>query len=528
MQKFTFHRQKTGLFTDQQNQLAYSQDQLHAFIGGAFSKESFEEQIQIKRNNFKNEQRENLVLALKKKYATVEKSAKVEKNLDILSFDTTFTITTGHQLSIFTGPVYLIYKIMHVIRLTEELKQAYPEYNFVPVYWMASEDHDFEEIQSVDVFNRTLTWETDQKGAVGRFETEGLEKLKSEIISFFENHPDCEVEKMLDAYKGESLGEATFKLIHHLFDKYGLIIVDADESDLKKEFIPIFEKEIKDQFSFKAVHKTNESIVREGLKVQVNAREINLFYLGDQMRERILHLDEGFFIEGKGKLSLEQLLFELNQYPERFSPNVILRPVFQEYILPNLCYVGGVGEISYWLQLKGVFEALDLPYPLIQPRTSILWIDSVMSKKIDKAGISLEDLFQDETKVKNQYLKEYASDDVDFSTLNNKSEELKNVLLERITAIDPSLDKYAHAEIVRLEKQLDGIKEKLIKTIKQRHETGMKTIEQVFDRLFPNGGMQERSLNFISMCADGNVFSNIDRLHSIIEPFDPDFIIIRE
>lgn len=528
MQKFTFHREKTRLFTEQQNQLAYNQNNLLAFIGNSFSKENFKEQIQAKRKSFKDEQRERLVIALKKRYATVEKSAKVEKNLDILSFDTTFTITTGHQLSIFSGPIYLIYKIMHVIRQAEELKLEYPEYNFVPVYWMASEDHDFEEIQSVEIFNRMLTWETDQKGAVGRFETHGMGKLKAEIASFFENHPDCEVEKMLEAYKGESLGEATFNLIHFLFDKYGLIIIDADESELKREFIPVFEKEIKEQFSFKAVHKTNESIVSEGLKVQVNAREINLFYLGEQSRERILHLDEGFFIEGKGKLSLEQLMFELHEYPERFSPNVILRPVFQEYILPNLCYVGGVGEISYWLQLKGVFDAIELPYPLIQPRTSILWIDSVMSKKISKAGITLEDLFLDETQVKNQYLKEFASDDVDFSSLNNKVEELKTMLLERIVSIDTGLDKYAQAEIVRLEKQFDGIKDKLVKTIKQRHETGMKTIEQVFDRLFPNGGMQERTLNFISLCADGNVHANIDRLHSIIEPFDPDFIIIRE
>lgn len=528
MQKFTFHRQATDLFTDQQNDLAYNQTELLSFIGQTFSKENFLKQIHEKRKNYTDEIREKLSINLNRKYSSLIKSAKVEKNLEILNFDTTFTITTGHQLSIFTGPVYLIYKIMHVIRLTEEMKAEYPEYNFVPVFWMASEDHDFEEISSVEVFNKPFKWETEQKGAVGRFDTEGLTSIKTEILAFFEHQTESEIEALFRSYSGDSLGEANFKLIHHLFDQYGLIIVDGDDPELKKEFIPIVEKELKEQFSYKAVHKTNESITKEGYKIQVNPREINLFYIGDQMRERIMHLEDGFYIEGKGKLTEQQLFFELHEYPERFSPNVILRPVYQEFILPNLCYVGGVGEISYWLQLKGVFDALELPYPLIQPRTSILWIDNVMSKKLTKANIVLEDLFQDVTHVKNKYLKEFAAEEVDFNDLNLKFEEFKTMLSERIGCVDVNLEKYAIAETVKLDKQYEGIKDKLVKTVKQRHDTAMKTIEQVFDKLFPNSGMQERSLNLLSLCPDGKVSSRIEILHNTIDPFDPDFIIIRE
>lgn len=528
MQKFTFDRQATGLYTDQQMRLLNNQEELLSFIGQAFSKENFRKQIKEKGNSFTKYQREILSSVLKSKYAKHSFSDKVQGNLNSLLSEDTFTITTGHQLSIFTGPLYLIYKIIHTVRLTEELKLEYPENNFVPVFWLASEDHDFEEIQSVEIFNKKIAWETDQKGPVGRFETEGLEALKKEVLSFFENQPESEIAEILSEYSGINLSESTFKLIHKLFDAYGLIIVDGDDPLLKKEFIPTIEKELKEQFSYHEVLKTNKNIAREGFKLTVNPREINLFYLGEQSRERILHIEEGYFIEGKGKLTEKELLFELHQYPERFSPNVILRPVYQETILPNLCYVGGVGEIGYWIQLKGVFEALNLPFPMIQIRTSILWIDPIISKKIAKVSLKLEDLFVDSSLVKKKYLQDFATEEVDFEVIDALTRELKTQLIEKITCLDEHLEKYAQAESVKLEKQIESIKDKLVRVTKQRHEMAMQTIDQVFERAFPNSSMQERSLNLFSLCPDGKISAKIEFLHRFIDPFDPDFVIIRE
>ncbi len=528
MHKFTFHRQLTGLFTDQQNQLAYNQEQVLPFICQTFSVAHYEKQIDLKEANYTKENRARLVEVLKRNYSNTFVSNAQKINLELLEKSSTFTITTGHQLSIFTGPIYFIYKILHVIRSAEELNKTYPENHFVPVFWMASEDHDFEEIQSVEVFNRQMTWDSAQNGPVGRFSLEGLDDLKKEIAGFFENQPESEIQAIFDTYNGANLAEATFKLVNKLFADYGLIVLDGDQRELKKAMIPLVEKELKEQFSYHAVHKTNEQIRKEGLKLQVNAREINLFYIEDQVRERILHLDEEFFIEGKGKFSLDELLKLLYEKPECFSPNVILRPVYQEMILPNLCYVGGVGEISYWLQLKGVFDALELVYPMIQVRSSILWVDTVTSKRLDKAEIVLEDLFKDSSDVKKQYLTENASEEIDFEKIDSQFEELRIALIDKIDAIDPNLDKYALAETVKMQKQLESIKEKLTRSVKQRHDAGLKAIDQIFDKLFPNGGMQERTMNLISMCADGKVTSKIHQLHSVIDPFDPDFVIIRE
>ncbi len=527
MQKFTFKRRDTGLFTDQQLNLACHQERLLPFINRVFSKENFEQQIALKKQQFSEEKRAVLVTVLTQNYANITTTEKVKANIEALKESTTFTVTTGHQLSLFTGPIYFIYKILHVIRLAEDLALAYPENKFVPVFWMASEDHDFEEIQTIQLFNQQITWETSQKGPVGRFDLTDFEAVKNTVKALFSSHTDNEIDILMDAYAGKNLAEATFSFVNALFQKYGLVIVDGDQRALKTEFVATMQKELEHQFSYHAVQKTNEVLQKEGYKLQVNAREINLFYLQEQSRERIVKLEDGFFIEGKGNVTKENLLAELMANPERFSPNVILRPLYQETILPNLCYVGGVGEMSYWLQLKGVFDAVHEVYPLIQVRSSLLFIDSANAKKMDKVSMNLSQLFEDVAIVKKAYLKEFAADDVDFSSIEKQMLDLKSSIVDKVMAADFNLEKYAQAETLKLEKQVASIQEKVVKSVKQRHETALKTIEQVNEKLFPSNGMQERSLNLFQLCATGNVSEIVELFYKAIDPFDPEFVVLR-
>jgi bacillithiol biosynthesis cysteine-adding enzyme BshC len=527
MQKFTFNRQLTGLFTEQQNLLAYEQDQLLQFLGHAFTKGNFEKQIAAKAKNYSAELRSNLVQELENIY-NINASSEIKANLDLLKKEGTYTITTGHQLNIFTGPIYFIYKIIHVIRLTEELKKEYPDYNFVPVFWMASEDHDLDEIRSVNVFGKELKWQTDQQGPVGRMDCSDLAYLKDELNSFYSNHPESEVTDLINKYSGKNLAEATFNLVNRLFASYGLLILDGDNPFFKKSFLSFMEKELKEEFSQTEVLKTNERIVKEGFKTQVNPREINLFYLSDQSRKRILKNEQGFFIEGLGNLSSEKLFQLLQEHPESFSPNVILRPLYQEVILPNLCYVGGVGELTYWMQLKGVFENAGITFPMIQARTSMLWVDGVTSKKMEKNGLLLEDLFEDAEKLKKRFLGEIASEEINFDELNKNLEQIKSALYDKINQVDAGLQKFAEAELVKLDKQIESVKEKLTRSVKQRHESVIHSIDQISEKLFPGGDLQERSLNLFTMCPDGKVFDKIAQLYKITDPFNPDFVIIQE
>ena len=526
MEKSTFNRESTRLFTEISNRISYKQDSLLEYINQPFSKEAFANQIKSKSTQFTTEKRNTLVNSLKVAYKSVSTENKVIENINSLQQENTFTITTGHQLSLFTGPIYFIYKILHVIRLTEDLNKIYPENKFIPVFWMASEDHDFEEIQSVFLFNKTLKWETEQKGAVGRFEIDSLDPIIDDFKTFFLNHPESEVIDLLKSFQGKNLGKATFSLVNTLFKSFGLVIVDGDDLELKREFAPTMEKELKSQFSFNAVNRSSEKLKNENIKLQITPREYNLFYLGVNSRERIQPQSDGYFIEGKGIVSQEELLLNLKNDPSSFSPNVVLRPLYQETILPNLCYLGGGGEMAYWLQLKGVFNEIDCVFPLIQVRNSILQIDGSSLKKMNTIGLTVESIFKDIDELKKQYVLTNSSEELNFTNLDSSFTDFSSTLSKQIIQIDPNLHSFASSEIIRIEKQILSIKQKLIKTEKGKHEQILNQIEQIKNRLFPNGGMQERSMNFFSLCSDGQVTKHLEYIYNSIEPFGNDLIVL--
>ena len=521
-----FNREETGLFTSISNQLSYNQINLSQFINQPFSKEAFEKQIIEKEKSFSESKRKILFNVLSENYKNTLISSETSKNINLLLEKNTFTVTTGHQLSIFTGPVYFIYKILHTIRLANELKELYPTSNFVPVFWMASEDHDFEEIQSVNLFGKNLKWDTDQKGPVGRFEMESFENVKNEFKEFFENNPESEVLNTLEHYSGKTLSEATFNIVNQLFKKYGLVIIDGDNSILKKEFSPIIKQELETQFSYNEVLETNKILQEENIKLQITPREINLFYIENNLRSRIQLHEKGYFIEEKGIFTKDELFDLLEKSPECFSPNVVLRPLFQETILPNLCYLGGGGEIAYWLQLKGVFNKTNTPFPLIQVRNSFLFVDNGTRKKLDKLNLTLTDLFNSTEELKKKYVLSNSSEELNFNNIDNSFKEFCSVITKQINQVDLNLKSYGEAEISRLEKQLISIKQKLIKTEKNKHEASLNQIEQIKIKIFPNGGLQERSMNFFSLCADGNIESHLNEIYSAIDTFGNDLIVI--
>lgn len=520
-------RTQTGLFGEKQLLLSENQTELGSFIGLPFCSENFAQQIQSKQANLSDNQRDLLVKELQKKYDSIDNNSAVLNNIELLKKQNTFTITTGHQLSLLTGPLYFIYKIVHVIKLCKELKALYPENHFVPIYWMASEDHDFEEIKSMKIYGKTLTWEKEAKGAVGRLDTNDLDKVSEQFQSFFEAHPSSEIHALLGKLKGKSYGEAFFNFIHHLFAEHGLVIVDGDNRAFKKSFSNLIKKEIQEQFSFDAVTKTNAELEKKGFKIQVNPREINLFYLGQNSRERFIQTDQGF-VAGNKHFSENELLSELETAPENFSPNVVLRPLYQEFILPNLCYVGGVGEISYWLQLKGVFDASNVPFPMIQVRTSALWLDQVSAKKWEQLAFSETQLFEPIHVLKKQYLQEHDEESVDFQLVDFQLDSLITEWQKKVNETDPSLASWVTAEWIRISKQTDAMKQKLEKAVKSKHEKALKSIEQVKEKLFPDGGLQERSVNFFQFCPDGNYKQKLHDLVEIMQPFSSQFLVIKE
>ena len=348
--------------------------------------ENFKLKIEEKSKNFSIENREILAKALTNQYNRFETSEATTANIELLKDSKTFTITTGHQLNLFTGPLYFLYKIVSTINLCKQLKETYPEYNFVPIYWMATEDHDFEEINHFHLNHKKISWKRESTGPVGRLSTEGLE----EVFDLFSKEIGLGTQAtyLKDLFKKTylehaNLADATRYLANALFQKEGLVILDGDSKALKQLFVPFAKNELLHQTSFAKVNQTNELLKK--YFVQVNPREINLFYIEDQSRERIIFENDLYKVNNTNiSFSEHEILAELENHPEKFSPNVILRPLYQEVLLPNLCYIGGGGELAYWLELKSNFESNAVCFPMLLLRNSVLLATVKQAHKADK------------------------------------------------------------------------------------------------------------------------------------------------
>ncbi|MGB3588229.1 MAG: bacillithiol biosynthesis cysteine-adding enzyme BshC [Tunicatimonas sp.] len=479
---------------------------------------SFSEQLAEKQ--FSAEQRSTLVAVLQQQYQSIDSSAAVTENIQGLADDKTFTVTTGHQLNIFTGPLYFIYKIVTVINACRELKEKHPDHKFVPVYWMASEDHDFEEISYFSLFGKTYTWETDQQGAVGRFQLNGLGDV---LDALPEKTPIFE-----EAYhKQENLADAVRYYVNELFGKYGLVVLDADDAQLKSSFAAVMKDDLLNHTAKQKVEKTSAKLEELDYKTQVFPREINLFYLHKASRERIVREGEKFQILNTNHIfSEEELLQELEEYPERFSPNVILRPLYQEVILPNLAYVGGPSELSYWLQLKPAFDHYQVTFPILIPRNFALVINKTNAKKLQKVAIPTEDLFLDTQSLVKKFVEDNTDANISLQEEKSALAQVFETIKEKARAVDGSLEGFIGSEANQSFKSLSNIEKRLKKAEEQNQETSVKQLEGLKDKLFPEGSLQERKENFLNFYINNPHF--IEELLETFDPFDFQFHILNE
>ena len=301
---------------------------VNSFYNHFPSIENFKRQILEKQKKTTSASRKILVSVLKKQYKEVEASNVTIQNIEHLRNKTTFTITTGHQLNLFTGPLYFLYKIVSTINLTKILKEQYPKYNFVPVYWMATEDHDFEEINYFNFKGKKVQWNKEEaKGAVGEFSTDGLQDVFNVFLKELGQTKRAEfIEELFERtyLKHDNLASAVRFLANQLFKDYGLVIVDANERALKKQFIPYIKDELLNQTSYKSVSETNKSLSKT-YDIQVNPRKINLFYINDKIRERIVFKDDLYkVLNTKISWTRDELINYIEKSPEQFSPNVII------------------------------------------------------------------------------------------------------------------------------------------------------------------------------------------------------------
>lgn len=450
------------------------------------------------RKNFQH--REVLVQQLQKQYQGLSVSKKTSQNIKKLLQEDTFTITTAHQPNIFTGPLYVIYKIFHAIKLSEELNRTIIDNEFVPVYFMGSEDADLAELNNITINDRQYLWQTKQTGAVGRMNVDNaLLQLLNEIEGQLNTQAHGkELTELFRAYykEGSTIQQSTFGLLNRLFGEYGLIVLIPDDPSFKKLFQPVIEKELTEQFSHKAVAETAKKL-EEHYKVQASGRQLNLFYLVDDKRERIEMEGLKLKVEGSNlEWDKEEILQELNKHPERFSPNVILRGAYQETILPNVAFIGGGGELAYWLELKQVFKEANVPYPVLILRNSFLLAEKIQEEKLRKLGLQFEDIFKDEHQLMKKIIASNSRNKYALNGELSQFEDLYNRIQQLTATIDPTLQDHVAALKTKTLKRLVELEKKMLRAEKRKFITQQQQIHKIRTSLFPNNNLQERIENF--------------------------------
>ncbi|WP_310558405.1 bacillithiol biosynthesis cysteine-adding enzyme BshC [Flavobacterium sp.] len=525
--------QNSGYFSPLMNDYLEQKSDLQSLYNRFPSLENFEAQIEEKKINFNgnensNEKRKVLVSVLEKQYVQINTSETTLNNIKLLNDSNTFTITTGHQLNLFSGPLYFLYKIISTINLTKELKGKYPSQNFVPIYWMATEDHDFDEINYFNFKSRKFRWNAESSGPVGRLSTEGLADFFDIFAQELGSGKNAEVIKKLfkESYLNHSnLADATRFLANVLFGEYGLVILDADNPNLKRSFIPYIKEELTQQTSHKKVIETVEKL--KDYTIQVNPREINLFYIENDLRERII-LENGFYKVNNTKtvFSETEILQIVDSHPEKFSPNVIMRPLYQEVILPNLCYIGGGGEIAYWLELKSFFDAVNVTFPILLLRNSVLLATEKQSKKADKLGLTWKDLFSKQTDLLNTKTAQLSEFPIDFTIQKEHLQKQFEALFEIANKTDKSFLGAVKAQEAKQIKGLENLEKRLLKAQKRNFSETLERITALQNELFPNTSLQERQVNFSEFYLEyGNDL--ITNLISTLKPLDTNFEVIR-
>ena len=520
---------KTGYFSSLICDYLDEKSELKAFYHHFPKLENFESQIKEKSLSFRAPSRTVLVESLKEQYKGIDTSELTHQNIDALKQENTFTITTGHQLNLFTGPLYFLYKIVSAINLSKALKETYPASHFVPVYWMATEDHDFDEINYFNFKGKKVQWNRESQGAVGELSLEGLEdlfNLYSKELGVSKN-ADYLRNLFSSAYLNHSnLADATRYLANELFKDYGLVIIDANDRGLKKQFAPFVEEELLRQKSFKSVSETNKDLSK-AYGIQVNPREINLFYLKENLRERIV-FEDGVYkvLNTKISWSKDAIQKELLEYPERFSPNVIMRPLYQEVILPNLCYIGGGGELAYWFQLKQFFNTVNVPFPILLLRNSVLIKTQQQADKLKKINISNEDIFLKRDTFINRKVREISNINIDFSSQKEHLEAQFKALFKLAEQTDKSFLGAVKAQEVKQLKGLENLEKRLLKAQKKTLADQVSRITELQEQLFPGRSLQERNTNFSEFYLEyGDQL--IPNLIENLEPLKGSFLILK-
>ena len=442
-------------------------------------------------------------------------SKLTQHNIEILSSTKTIAVITGQQLGLFGGPLYTFYKTITAIKLCQFLSEQFPDFNFVPVFWLEGDDHDFDEVRNFSILSNdnsllNIKYDDGLEDEINRGSIGGL-KFNDNLNAVFEslNASLRETEfkaSLVDLLKsiyqpGKTFLETFRELMMNFFDEYGLVIFNPLDSKAKRLLIPVFKKAIAEYAEQSTALVERSAELEETYHAQVKVKAINMFYVDETERLLIEPTDTGDLrLKGKRKkFSFEDLLNQIEFTPEKFSPNVLLRPICQDYLFSTGFYIGGPGEISYFAQVNPLYEIFNIEEPFIYPRSSATIVEQGVNQVLNKHSFSYTDIFSEEEELIRRIVS--ASSELNLEALFAKSnEEVEKIFAEisqKLTLVDKTLADLSEKSKQKIEQTLDYLKNKSSDAEKRKYDTSIRQITKVRNILFPNGSLQEREINFI-------------------------------
>jgi bacillithiol synthase len=501
----------THLFTTYVNHF----DKVSEFYSGNF-KEKSAWQEKIKKVQMKSHDRSLLSRVLNDQNRDYHSGIKTLANIDLLGNDNTFAVVTGQQLGLFTGPLYTVYKAITAVKLAQQLSNEYPEYNFVPVFWLESEDHDFEEINKTKFINNgnelsaveyLLEGKPLEKnpGPIGPLL---IDEFIEQCISAIENsiqrteYTEDLLRSMRSYYsKGSSFVQSFARFFNHIYEDSGLIFFNPNNAELKKNLSSLFVKEIESN------SETSKSVIQRSAKLeehyhaQIKAKSVNLFMFHKGGRFLIERSDSGdYYLKNtRQRFTRDELLAIARNTPELLSPNVVMRPLCQDSLLPTIAYVGGPSEVAYFGQLKPVYEHFAVEMPIIYPRMSATIVEEKVNKILGKYSLEIQELFGDMDTVLAKVSEQVSEVKVDnlFSKLETVLKDTMNEARFGIQQIDPTLNGTVDATISKFLQQVEVLKQKTQKAQQQKEDISLKQIRKASVHIFPNSNFQEREFSAI-------------------------------
>ena len=489
-----------------------------------------------------------LIDILKRQNVTFGAGEHTAHNIELLKSDETFAVVTGQQVGLYTGPLYTILKTITTVKLAKNLKERFPQFNFVPVFWLESEDHDIDEANHVYLINNQnelvrVGFEqesvSDEDNAKKSAKPVGSMKFDEMVNSINEqlrsNLLDTDFKiKLMDMitslYKeGNDYKTAFAGMAGSIFKDYGIVFIDPGDAEVKRLLSPVFEKELTSSPKLCESIITTSAELEKSYDLQVKPKVINMFFMHNENRLLIEPRDGGKFAlrNSKRRFEADELLGILQESPELFSPNVVLRPICQDYLLPTVAYVGGPGEISYFAQLQPAYKHYDITMPVIFPRASVTIIENKISKFMNNFNVKLEDIFHHNflvSKVVDKLSEIKVDDEISkyMDELNKVFYDMRNMTVK----VDQTLLNAVDNMKEKTKQSLELFKTKLINAQAKKSDATTTQIDKVTNNIYPNHNLQERVLNiayFLNKYDDAfikKLFHEIDVLnfnHQVIE-----------